>query len=559
MKNLYVKARVLVALAVAAMLIATVCGCAEWQDAFEHSKEDPENKMSMQIEKKDDGTEIVHVTLPKQKLSDNAANLPFDNRFTQTEFSAKLSSKRDLTPRAVIEYRKRAEGTYVYSNNPEMLAKPDVGQALLRNEGLTGEVFFTYEHSNHTGAPIFLGYQLLNEGDTPVTVRVENIGNQVRGEWLGQREWTDFFGVKFDLPADYWNEDGQTVNPIYVGGDYVDYAPQGYVPEEFTVPAGGYVWVLGGTSGDRAYGALSGKTADQAIMTGKCANGAVRFIVSGGSVTGTFWCYTEPSQCDPAKPQQGYIIDRDGKHYAAQYKGIDTETNGLAEAEVSWIFNDMTRSGKLPVTYQVRRDPNYASVTTPYTPFNLQETTVRGNTWLTSLNPNNNPTAVGTDMINFSCVTTDGKEVRIDTESTDGAGKTANIGNWMMENQTNFTFINAGTRDRKLRIYTRNTGVLAVMIRNEGGELLEQKLIMQPYSFDSLDQVFAGVDKSLLVEKNGRWWFRVADGRPYCDVWDERSLVYELTVPAGDYCRISVDDLILANSCGGVLRWVEID
>lgn len=515
--------------------------------------------MNIQIEKREDGTELVCVTLPEQTYSEQKAQLPFDNRFKQTEYQAVLSSVRDATPRAVIQYRKRAEGTYVYSNNPEMLAPKDVGQALLRNAGLTGEVFFTYEHSNHTGAPFFLGYQLRNEGTSPVQVRVENIGNQVRGEWLGQREWSDFYGLKFDLPADYWNADGKTVNPIYVGGDYIDYTPQPYEPEVFMVPAGGYVWVLGGTSGDLPYGSLSGKTADQAVLPGKCANGAVRFVVSGGCVTGTFWCYIEPQQCDPAKPEQGYIIDRDGKHYAAQYKGIDPECNGLAEAEISWIFNDQTRAGRLPVTYTVQRDPQYDTVSEPFAPLSMQTFTINSNRWLTSLNPNNNPTAVGTDMITFQCVTQDGKTVRIDTETTDGAGKTANIGNWMMQNQTNFTFINAGTRARRLRIYTRNTGVLAVMIRNEQGELLKQKLLLQPYSFDSLDQAFAGVDRSLLVEKNGRWWFRVADGRPYCDVWDERSLAWELTVPAGDFCRVSMDDLILANSCGGVFRWVEID
>ncbi len=485
--------------------------------------------------------------------------LPFPNVFSDKEYEAVLYSNRDLTPPAVIEYTKRGGGSYIYSNNPESLAKEDVGQALLRNEGLNGECFFTYEHSNRTGAPFFLGYQLRNESDAPITVRVLNIGNQVRGEWLGQREWSDFYGLKFDLPEDYWLEDGKTVNPIYIGGDYIDYTPQVYAGEVFEVPVGGYVWVLGGTSGDLAYGSLSGKTADQVILNGKCANGAVRFVIEGGSATGTFWCYTEPWQCDPKKPQQGYVVNRNGVNYAAQYKGIDAGTVGLAEAEICWIFGDSTRSGRLPVKYKVRRDPDYLSVTEPYAKFNMQEFDIRSNSWLTSLNPNDNPTAVGTDMISFSCVTEDGKDVVIDTEGNDGAGKKSNIGNWMMENQANYIFANAGSRDRTLRIYSRNTGVLAVIVRSEAGEVLGQKLLLQPYSFGSESEIFADADRSLLMQKDGRYWFKVADGRPYCDVWDERSLVWELTVPAGEVARISIDDLILANSCGGVNHWIEID
>ncbi len=508
----------------------------------------------MQYTNHKDGTYTVELSLPEQ-----GGGKPFCNHFPAKTYKAVLSEHQDRTSPALISYQKRPGGTYLYSNNPEMLSSADVGQALLRNEKLTGKCFFTYEHSNHTGAPFFLGYQLRNEGETELTIRVSNIGNQVRGEWLGQREWSDFYGLTFALPDDYWNADGKTVNPIYVGGDYVSYTPRPYTPETFTVPVGGYVWVLGGTSGDLPFGSLSGGTADQAVLPGKCANGAVLFTIEGGSATGTFWCYTEPSQCDPAKPEQGYVVSRDGKNLAAQYKGIDDGTIGLAEAEVSWVFDDQTRAGRLPVTYSVRRDPDHKSVTEPYAPLRMREFTVQSDHWLTSLNPNDNPEAVGSDMIVFRCVTEDGKTVCIDNAHTDGEGKKANTGNWMMQNQTNFTFVNAGKRDRRIRLYTRNTGVLAVMIRTADGELLDAKMLLQPYRFASPDQAFAGVDKSLLTEKNGQWWFRVADGRPYCDVWDERSLVWEATVPANGHYRVSVDDLILANSCGGVFRWVEID
>ena len=332
----------------------------------------------MEIKKLTDNTFEVRVACSANVDDERDPRQPFRNLFSNAVYTATLSETEDLTPPAEIVYRKRGGGVYIYSNNPEMLAPADVGQALLRNEHLTGECFFTYEHSNHTGAPFFLGYQLRNEGDTPMEVTVCNIGNQVRGEWLGQREWCDFYSMKFDLPADYFLEDGRTVNPIYVGCDYVDYTPGNYTPETFTVPVGGYLWVLGGTTGDLPYGSLSGKTADQAVLNGKCANGAVRFVITKGSATGTFWCYTEPSQCDPAKPQQGYVVSRDGRNYAAQYKGIDDSTVGLAEAEISWVFGDATKAGRLPVRYTVRRDPDYLSVTEPYAKLNMREYTVEG-------------------------------------------------------------------------------------------------------------------------------------------------------------------------------------
>ena len=60
---------------------------------------------------------------------------------------------------------------------------------------------FTFEHSNYTGKPFWLGYQLYNAGDTPVTATVYNIGYQNDGEWLGQRSWSDYFNLEFRLPA----------------------------------------------------------------------------------------------------------------------------------------------------------------------------------------------------------------------------------------------------------------------------------------------------------------------------------------------------------------------
>ncbi len=500
----------------------------------------------------------VKVTLPAHEAAAERQDMPYPPCFKETAWEAVLSHNEDRTPAAHIRYTKRPGGVYIYSNNPEMLFDPDLNQMLLKNEHLSGECFFTYEHSNHTKEPYFLGYKLYNNGNTPAKVTVLNIGNQVRGEWLGQREWYDFYGMEFDLPSDYFLADGKTVNPIYVGCDYVEYKPRKFAPETVTVMPGEYYWVIGGTSGDLPTGSWSGTTADQAVLIGKCANGAVRFVIEEGELQGTFWCYTDPLACDVTKPEQGYIINRDDRNFAPQYKGIDEATKGLLEAEISFILSDETKAGRLPVKYTVRRDPNHAEVKEPFAPLNMQDFPYEGTTWLTSLNPNDNPTAVGTDMIVFKCVLPDGREVVIDNDHTDGEGLKANTGNWMVQNTANYNFINVGDRSRHVKIFGKNTGVLAIIVRDEAGSILEKKLNMQPYNFDKIENAFKGVDTSLLIEKEGRWWFGV-DGKPFCDVWEERSLQYEFDLPANTAMRLSVDDLILANSCGGVTHWVEVD
>ena len=57
-----------------------------------------------------------------------------------------LAGKRRYRPRLFPPkwtMSKREGGTYIYSNNPEQIAKKHVGQAFMRNASLTGEVYVT--------------------------------------------------------------------------------------------------------------------------------------------------------------------------------------------------------------------------------------------------------------------------------------------------------------------------------------------------------------------------------------------------------------------------------
>lgn len=514
---------------------------------------------TMQIKRNDDGTYTVIYTPKAQDRTDADMTQPFLNVFDTAEISFTLDPKSSVTERTEISYSKREGGNWIYSNNPEMLAPEDIGQALLRTEKMQGAYTFTFEHSNRTGEIGYFGYQLKNTGDTDVTVTVTNIGLQVDGEWLGQRSWSDYFGVEFKLPDDYFLSDGK-LNPAYVGCDYVKYTPEKSVKETYTVPAGEYIYVLGGTTSDAYDGINVGGTADKKIYKGKCVNGAVKFDIEGGEMQGTFYFYTDPSQVKAEPDEQGYIVWRNGTDYSAQYKGVDHH-QGLIESNPIFVVTDSTKNGKLPVKYQKESDISYSSKNTPYAEYDMKSSTVYGTSWVTSLNPNTSDRAIGTDMMTFECVTTDGKIVNIDNNHADGDGDPANTGNWMIQYTDNMTFINAGSKARTFKVYKRGAtaGALAIIIRDYNGKVLDSMFKTQPYSFGSLDEVFAGVDKNNLILKNGRYWFKTLDGRTFCDVHDERSLCYTVTVEPYSAEQISIDYLILGNSNGGITHWVEVE
>ena len=404
---------------------------------------------------------------PQQRHGDTG--FPFDNRFSSEPRIFPIGA--DGAPVCVndIVCTKRAGGSYIYSNNPEMLAPEDVGAALLRSEHMRGRYMFTFEHSNYTGKPFWLGYQLYNAGDTPVTATVYNIGYQNDGEWLGQRSWSDYFNLEFRLPAEYFLPDG-SVNPVYVGCDYVAYTPRRYEAQQVTVPPGEYIYLFGGTTADAYAHTDIGGTADRPVGAGKCCNGAMLFELEGGDPTCTFYCYDDPAQVQAAPTEQGYIVTRNGKNYAAQYKGVDHGSAGLLETEIVWAVGDATQ-GAMPVRCTNRRDPDWQSKSAPYAAYAPQSYTFDGESWLSALNPNTSHEAIGDDMMVFACVTPDGKPVCIDNEHADGSGRPANTGNWMVQYTDAFTFINAGTKTRRFRIYKKGavSGALAVAVRDEAG------------------------------------------------------------------------------------------
>jgi len=435
------------------------------------------------------------------------------------------NSNTDPLTYAPLSYSKREGGTYIYANNPEKLQSTDIGQALLRNEGLKGHVEFTYEHSNATGRSVYLGYQVKNTGSSDVYVTVLNIGNQVKGEWLGQQSWSQYYNRFFALPSDYFDAYGNE-SARYEGQDFLNYTPRVYQPMTYRIPAGKHIYVLGGTTWD-AYNHIDvASTANMSIANGRCANGVVKFFVSGGEVTGTFYCYTQSSQVLAEPKEQGFITERDGVQYGLQYKGVDYH-QGLLESELVWYVNDSTPSQDLPVTYKTAFDSSAYYNYDAYEAFSKINTYTRYQRyWTTNINPQERSNGIGSDMMSFECVTTDGKTVVIDTEHADSTGKPANLGNWMVDYHDNLTFVNQGSETRYFTINKYANGALMTMVLDDQGEVLTTKCTIVPIS-ESADE---------------RQWE-----------------LYTVAVPPHSVKQVTVSFLLMGNSYGNVRNWVTLE
>ncbi|MGN0171452.1 MAG: hypothetical protein ACI39E_01555 [Acutalibacteraceae bacterium] len=418
-------------------------------------------------------------TFSLQAQADNhLVTLPYDVATAQdiSSLSVEGGGEDPCVP-ASVDYRKREGGTYIYSNNPEMFTAEDVGKALLRTPDLSGEVYFTFEHANYSGAPCYLGYQLKNEGETDVYVTVTNVGYQAGGTWFGQEAWCDFYNMAFTLPSDYLTAGG-SISSKYSAYDYgyKAYEPRVFQPVTYRLPAGEYFYVIGGTSADAYNGINVDQTANRQLGRQKCANGNVKFCVTGGTVTGTFYVYDDSAQVQAAPEQQGYVTLRGGQQYGAQYMGTAAHA-GVIDNAMTWTFNDETKSGRLPVTYTNRYDESLPSKTQPYAAYDSTEhTTKRAQQWMTHLNPQNDHSAVGTDMVEFACSDTKGNAVVIDNDHADGTGKPANTANWMIEYQDHFTLVNRGDTARTVRLSLKDNGSLAMLVRDREGKVLQSAM-----------------------------------------------------------------------------------
>ena len=481
------------------------------------------DSVTVTVETEEGGEKFQVVATPDV----NTQRLPYKANFTVDPSTLDLEGDSSKAPEATkIEYTKREGGTYVYLNNPEKLQAEDVGQAILRDEGLHGDVQVTWEHSNYTGQYVYLGYQLKNDGEDDAFVTVTNIGYQTTGEWLGQQSWSDYYNYKFDLPADYFEKNGIT-SEKYQGQDFIDYTPRVFQPMTYRIPAGEYIYVLGGTSADAHNNTNVADTGDKMVAPGKCTNAVAKMFITGGEVTGTFYCYTKAEQVQEEPEEQGYIVMRDGTQFGWQYKGVDYH-QALIESNPVFVVNDKVEAGSsLPVTYENSYDKAAGfRAKNAYDEYKSETYTYTGKSWYTNINPQNGRKAVGTDMSTFECVTTDGETIVIDNEHADGTVAPANLGNWMIDYHDNMTLVNQGDKARTFTINKSANGALMTYVADPEGNVLSTKCTIVPL-----------------------------EGGPTREQWE----IYKVVVPPHSVQQLTVSFLLMGNSYGNVNHWVTVE
>ena len=471
---------------------------------------------TLEVETEEAGADFTITTTAENHL----VTLPYDVPERNEPIEYDVYGNDKLTA-AEVNYIKRKGGTYIYSNNPEQFGSQHVGKAFMRNEGLTGEVYVTFEHANYSGNNAYLGYQLKNNTDHDVYITITNVGYQWIGTWFGQLAWYDFYNTSFELPADYLNANGGiTSKYAHLDYAYKKYEPRVYQPTTYRLPAGEYFWVIGGTSADAYRNINVDNSANHHVNNIRCANGNVKFTVTGGEVTGTMYCYNNAEQVKKEPAALGYVAG----NYAQQYSGIAYH-HGVIDNYMEWTFGDDDKAGRLPVTYTNRYADYVPSVGSPYKEYSNKDHVVNSTTWMTHLNPQNNHQAVGMDMVEFIWHASNGAEIIIDNYRADGSGQPANTANWMIEYQDHFTFINQGDQDRTITLHLRDHGTLAILVRDSlTGEVLEASYT-------------AGLGENSSVFSNYQ---------------------YQLTVPAHSVKQVTLDYLLVACSYGSVIHAVEM-
>ena len=469
----------------------------------------------------------IKVTALKHK-----AVMPYEpyNQIDTKKLKTRIKANKDSNTPTKLSSIKRNDGTglYINCNNPEILTDNDIGKALSRVNISNKKVFFTFEHNNYK-KPFYYGYQVKNTGKKDIYVTVLNMGYHLDGPgcWLGEKEWVDFYNADFRFDGSHWDEKQKDTFVNYFNFCNSYKAPKNQ-PITYRIPAGKYIYVMGGTTKDAYKHINVWKTANKKIEGG-CSNGVVLFDVIG-QAEGSFFVYTDIKQIKDNDTHQGYIVHRDGHDYGSQYVGYDN-CHGVVDTHLTFKFNDLTPSQDLPVKYVNYRDDNPPSEKIPYHKLNCTPHTVNVREWVTHISPQSNPIGVGTDMTKYYTINQDNEEICIDYEHLDGHGNVSNIGNWMMDYMDYFTLVNQGDKEREVTINMKNNGSVCVLIRDVNGKLIKSSpmftLMCKP------------ADKS---EE-----YRLSD-----------DFTYTVKVKPHSIKQFIVEYNLLANSCGNVTHKVTL-
>ena len=479
----------------------------------------------------------------------NKSPLPFEIATAPDPASFKTTSDDpsvDPLQPAQINYVKRDNTLYVYCNAPEEIKNgPQVVNKCITRQDVTNQsVYFTFEQQtnglkdlpdwNFKDNGVYYGYRVTNTGKKDLYITVRNIGWQLdgAGAFLGEKEWIDFYNTKFELPdfSDFTESQKRLYDGLY--GFSGEYFVHNFQPTTYRIPAGKYMYVMGGTTAD-AYGGFSvDNTANRMSTYSTCANGAVLFDVVG-QAEGAYYVYNDVAQVMPGGA--GYDTHmgiNDPGAYGEVHTGKDV--GYVVDNQATWTFNDVTPAQKLPVTYTNYYSENCSRTGTPNTPIpNTTAHVQTRTTWATHLHSQDAHDAVGTDMTAFHTVDKNGEELIVGPNRYDSRGEFPNIGNWMKDYQDLFTFVNQGNKDREITINLDCSGAVVMLVRDMDGKMIPGTA---GYSMHRTDAVIFGKPEKGF----------------------DKSFHYTVKIPAHTVVQFVVEYNLMANSYGYVTHSVDL-
>ena len=478
---------------------------------------------------------------------ENSAPLPFDlaeapdpSGFSTTDADPSVDP---LEP-AELNYEKRKDTLYVYSNAPETLMPEAVNVCITRQPVSNKSVYFTFEHQSREVGGVYYGYRVTNTGTEDMYVTVKNIGFQFtdKGAYLGQKEWIDFYNTNFALPD--FSDLSESQMRLYKG--YYDFAENyilsGYQPTTYRIPAGKYMYVMGGTTSDSFGGFNVASTANKMSNNAICENGAVLFDVVG-EAEGAFYIYNDIGKVVPGG--EGYDTHQGGWLQPAASCGWDE--GYVIDNQATWIFNDATPAQALPVNYTnyysdevgTSRVEGEGGVTgTPNAPIEgtKEHRQLNRTEWVTHIDVQQHHEAIGKDVTLFHTVDKNGNPIVYGCNYYDSVGKLPNMGNWMKDLQDIFTFVNRGDKARTVRINITPNGCIPVMLRTmDGKRVMDEGL--KPFF-----AMFHGSDKVAGVMEDGF----------------DKACHYEIVIPPHTVKQIAVEYNLMANSSGFMRHSVDL-
>lgn len=415
---------------------------------------------------------------------EHRAILPFElNGLPDASSFSTASANPNVDPltAATVNYQKRDDTLYVYCNAPEaLLEKPEVvNHCITRQDVSDQSVYFTFEQqSDKLGRSVYYGYRVRNTGAEDMYVTVRNIGYQRAGSgsYHGEQEWTQFYNTRFKLPDLSVLNESQMANWKAYFNFAGNYISLDYQPVTYRVPAGEYIYVLGGTTAD-AYGNFNVAETANIAVNGNCQNGAVLFDVVG-QAEGAYYVYDDYHKVLPGtEGGDDHLGITDGK-YGAVHTGQDV--GYVVDNSCVWTFNDATPAQDLPVTFtNYYSDEIQAQLAEEIRPTGevgeeIPSTAhVQNRTyWITNVNVQTAPDAVGTDMTSFHTKGPDGQDIIVGCNWFDTRGRLANLGNWMKDYQEGYTFVNQGDSEREVTVSVLATGAIVAFVRNPDGSIV---------------------------------------------------------------------------------------